>query len=146
MFPFCQPLNSNFFKKVFAKLFVFLKLRETNNGYTLNITGGTNMYPSSYDAKGNSCIKFGTSSKTGSMTFTVPENVTEVVICVAKYKANTTKINVNGTEYTLTNSSNDGAYDEIVIDTTTTKTISFATVSGGVRAMVNTIVFNGYAQ
>ena len=104
------------------------------------------MYPSSYDAKGNSCIKFGTSSKTGSMTFTVPENVTEVVICVAKYKANTTKINVNGTEYTLTNSSNDGAYDEIVIDTTTTKTISFATVSGGVRAMVNTIVFNGYAQ
>ena len=38
---------------------------ETNGDYTLSLTGGTNMYPSSYDAKGNSCIKLGSSSKTG---------------------------------------------------------------------------------
>ncbi len=119
---------------------------ETVNGYTLNITGGTNMYPSSLDAKGNSCIKLGTSSKTGGFSFTVGENVTSVTICIAKYKSNTTKITVNGTAYTLAKNSNDGAYDEITIDTTNTKTISLTTVSGGVRAMVNTIEFTGFAN
>ncbi len=116
---------------------------ETVDGYTLSITGGTNMYTGARDLTGQSCIKFGTSSKTGSMTFTVPENVTEVVLYVAKYKANTSKISVNGTAYTLAKNSNDGLYDEIVVDTTKTKTITFATVSGGVRAMMNTIVFKG---
>ncbi len=116
---------------------------ETVDGYTLNITGGDKMYPTSYDAKGNSCIKFGTGSVVGKCSFTVPEEVTEVVIYVAKYKANASKINVNGTPYTLTKNSNDGAYDEIVVDTTTNKTVNFTTVSGGVRAMLNTIVFKG---
>ena len=119
---------------------------ETVNGYTLSITGGTNMYPSSYDAKGNSCIKFGASSKAGSCTFTVPENVTEVVIYVAKYKDNTTKITVNGTAYTISSASNNGEYDAIVVDTSVNKTVSFSTVSGGLRCMINTIIFNGIAQ
>lgn len=117
---------------------------ETNNGYTLSITGGTNMYTGARDAKGNSCIKLGASSKAGSFKFTVPENVTEVVIYIAKYKANTTKISVNnGASQTLTKSSNDGAYDVITIDTTTNKTIALTTQSGGIRAMVNTIEFIG---
>lgn len=114
---------------------------ETNGGYTLSLTGGTNMYPSSYDAKGNSCIKLGSSSKTGGFNFTVPDDVTSVTIAIGKYKANTSKITINGTAYTLTNSSDDGAYDVITVDTSSTKTVSLTTVSGGVRAMVNTITF-----
>ena len=115
----------------------------TENGYTLSLTGMEKVYGPAYDAKGNSCIKLGTSSVVGKFSFTVPENVTKVVIKVAKYKANTTKINVNGTAYTINTNSNDGAYTDIEIDTTTTKTVSFATVSGGVRAMVNSITFIG---
>ena len=118
----------------------------TAGGYTLALTGLSNVYGPAYDAKGNSCIKLGTSSKTASLTFTVDENVTEVVIYVAKYKANTSKINVNGTAYTLTKASNNGEYDAITIDTTATKTITLTTVSGGVRCMIDSIVFNGYAQ
>ena len=114
---------------------------ENVGGYTLSITGGNKMYPSSYDAKGNSCLKFGTSSAVGSMTFTVPENVTEVVIYVAKYKSNTTKVSVNGTTYTLTKNSNNGEYDAIVVDTSSTKTVTFTTVKGGYRCMINTIEF-----
>ena len=117
--------------------------KETVDGYTLSITGGTNMYTGARDAKGNSCIKLGTSSKTGSFSLTVGADVNKVVIYVAQYKANTTKITVNGTSYTITTASNNGAYTAIEIDTTTTKTITFASASGGVRAMVNTIEFWG---
>ncbi len=113
----------------------------TADGYTLNITGGTKMYTGARDAKGNSCIKLGTSSAVGGFKFTVPNDVTSVIIAVAKYKANTTKVTINGTTTTLTKSSDNGAYDEITIDTTSTKTISVTTVSGGVRAMVNTISY-----
>ena len=114
---------------------------ETVDGYTLDITNGTNMYTGARDAKGNSCIKLGSSKNTGSFKFKVPDDVTSVVIYAAKYKTNTTKVSVNGTAYTLKNNSNDGAYDEITVDTTTTKTISFATVSGGIRGMVDKISF-----
>ncbi len=114
---------------------------ETVGAYTLNLTGGQKMYPSSYDAKGNSCIKLGSSSAVGGFSFTVPDDVTSVIIAVAKYKTNASKISVNGTAYTLTKNSNDGAYDEITVDTSATKTVSFTTVSGGVRAMVNTITY-----
>ena len=116
---------------------------ETYYGYTLNITDGAKMYPGSYDAKGNGSIKLGTGDTAGGFTFTVPEEVTEVVIYVAKYKANATEVKINGEAHTLTKNSNDGEYDEIAIDTTTTKTITVTTVSGGYRAMVNTIVFKG---
>ena len=78
-----------------------------------------------------------------SRTFTVPADVTKVVIKVAKYKVNTTNVSVNGTAYTVNTNSNDGAYTDIEIDTTTTKSITFTTVSGGVRAMVNSITFIG---
>ncbi len=115
----------------------------TENGYTLKLTGMSKVYGPAYDAKGNSCIKLGTSKVVGCFTFTVDDDVDQVIIRVAKYKSNTTKINVNGTAYTISGASNDGAYDEIVIDTTTTKTITFTTVSGGVRAMINSITYIG---
>jgi hypothetical protein len=115
---------------------------ETVDGYTLNITSGTKMYTGARDAKGNSCIKFGTSSAVGSMQFTVPNDVTSVNIYVAKYKANTTKVSINqGAATTLTKASNNGEYDVITVDTSSNKTVKFATVSGGARAMINTIEF-----
>lgn len=117
----------------------------SEGGYTLALTGMSKVYGPAYDAKGNSCIKLGTSKVVGAFSFTVADNVTSVIIRVAKYKANTTKISVNGTAYTINGASNDGAYDEIVVDTTTTKTVSFTTVSGGVRAMINSITFKGAA-
>ena len=116
---------------------------ETVNGYTLNITEGSKMYTGARDAKGNSAIKLGTGSAAGKFLLTVPNDVTKVVIYVAKYKTNTSKVTINGTTYTLTNNSNNGEYDVIEIDTTTTKTITLTTVSGGYRAMVNTIEFWG---
>ena len=119
---------------------------ETDGSYTLSITGGTKMYGGARDAKGNSCIKLGTSSKVGSMTFTVPSDVTSVIIYVAQYKANATKITVNGTSYTIKGASNNGVYDAITVDTTTNKTVSFTPVSGGVRALVNTIEFYASAS
>lgn len=117
---------------------------ETVNGYTLNLTGGSKMYPSSYDAKGNSCIKFGSSSAAGKCSFTVPENVTEVIIYVAGYKKDAAKIQINnGTIQIITTLSNDGAYTAITINTTSNKTISFTTASGGYRCMMDSIVFKG---
>ena len=116
----------------------------TVNGYTLKFTSATNCYDGGNDAKGNSCMKMGTSSAVGSFTVTVADDVTEVVIYVAQYKANATKISVNGgAAQTITTASNNGEYTAITIDTSVNKTFTFATVSGGVRCMIDTIVFNG---
>ena len=114
---------------------------ETVDGYTLDLTEGSKCYPSSYDAKGNSAIKLGTSSAIGSFNMTVPNDVTKVIFKVAKYKTNTTKIDINGTQYTISTSSNDGAYTAYEVDTTSTKTITFKTVSGGVRCMIDSITY-----
>ena len=114
---------------------------ETNGDYTLSITGGSKFYPSSYDAKGNSCIKLGSSSAVGKFTFVVPDDVTKVIINIAGYKGNTAKITVNGQSYTISTLSNNGEYTAIEVDTTTTKTVTFTTVSGGYRAMLNSIVY-----
>ena len=114
---------------------------ETVDGYTLSLNNVSNFYTGARDAKGNSCIKLGASSKAGGFSLTVPDDVTSVVIYVGKYKSNTSKVTVNGTTYTLSKASDSGQYDVITIDTTTTKTITLTTVSGGYRAMVNTIEF-----
>ena len=119
----------------------------TDSGYTLALTGCSKIYYDARDAKGNSCLKFGASSAAGSITFTVPENVTSVEIAVAKYKSNATKVTINGgAAQTLTKNSNDGQYDIITVDTSTTKTITIATASGGYRMMMNYIKFTGYAD
>ena len=116
---------------------------ETSGKYTLNITNGVKMYPNCFDAKGNSCIKIGTSKVVGSFTLTVPNEVNSVVFSVAQYKANTTKISVNGTQYSITTASDNGAYTDISVDTSANKTVNFTTVSGGIRCMINSITFYG---
>jgi hypothetical protein len=118
----------------------------TANGYTLSLTGLSKVYTGARDAKGNSCLKLGTGSVIATMKFTVAENVTEVVIYVAKYKANTSKVTINGTTHTISTASNNGEYMAITIDTTTNKTIDLKTVSGSQRCMIDAIVFNGYAK
>lgn len=110
--------------------------------YTLALKSLSKVFGPAYDAKGNSCLKFGTSKVVGSMSFTVPENVTKVVIYVAGYKAATsTNLTINSTSYNVKTTSNNGAYTAIEVDTTTTKTITFKTVT--YRCMVNTIEFWG---
>ena len=113
----------------------------TENGYELTLTNVSKVYGGAYDQTGTSALKFGTSSVIGEATFTVADDVNEVVIYVAKYKAKDTIVTVNGTQYTITTSSNDGEYTAITIDTSTTKTIKFATVSGKTRCLVDKIVF-----
>lgn len=113
----------------------------TEGKYSLKIESASKVFDGAFDEKGNSCIKFGTSSAVGSMSFTVPNDVTKVIIYVGKYKTNATKVTINGTTYTLTKSSNNGEYDAIEVDTSTTKKVSFATVSGSARCMLNTIEF-----
>ena len=60
-------------------------------------------------------------------------------------KIGTAKVTINGTTHTLTKNSNDGQYDAITVDTTTNKTVSVETVSGGVRMMMNTVEYYGAA-
>ena len=115
----------------------------TDGAYTLSFDSVTKVYSGARDAKGNSCLKFGTSKLVGSLSFTVGEDVDEVVIYVAKYKSNGTTISVNGTNYTLTKNSNDGEYDVIRIDTSVNKTVTIATVASTYRCMINTIEFVG---
>ena len=113
----------------------------TSGTYTLSLTNMSKVYGPAYDASGNSCIKLGTSSVVGTFTFTVPDEVDKVYIEAGKYKTNTSKVTVNGTAYTLSNASNNGAYDSLEVDTSSTKKVTFATASGGVRCMVNTIKY-----
>ncbi|MBR2987036.1 MAG: hypothetical protein IKC63_03355, partial [Clostridia bacterium] len=67
------------------------------NGYTLALTGMSKVFGPAYDSTGKSCLKLGTGKVVGSFTFTVPADVTTVVINVAQYKTNTTNITINGT-------------------------------------------------
>ncbi|MBE6586456.1 MAG: hypothetical protein E7645_08090, partial [Ruminococcaceae bacterium] len=117
----------------------------TDGNYTLTLTGPTKLYGGARDAKGNSCLKVGSSKAIGSFAFTVGDDVDEVIIHVAKYKANKTTVKINGTQYTINTSSNDGEYTPITIDTSKTKTVTVATVSGATRCMINTIEFVGIA-
>jgi hypothetical protein len=119
----------------------------TVNGYTLTLTDLTKVYADATDAKGNSCLKIGTGKATGGFTFTVGEEIDKVIIYVAKYKANNVNLTVNGTAYAVNTSSDDGAYTEITIDTTVTKTVTLATSGSSTgRCMVNTIEFYSTAS
>lgn len=113
----------------------------TDGKYSLNITNGTQFYTGAFDEKGNSCLKLGSSKAIGSFTFTVPSDVTSVTFHVAKYKANNSAVTINGEKFTPTGSSNDGAYEEFTVDTTTQKTVTVSTVSGSTRVMIDKIVF-----
>lgn len=113
---------------------------ETVDGYTLTLSNVSNFYTGALDAKGNSCIKLGASSKTGGFSFTVPDDVTKAIIAVAGYKAKTVTVKINGTSTAISTKSDNGAYTDITVDTSSTKTVELVTASG-YRAMVNTITY-----
>lgn len=119
----------------------------TDGNYELSLTAMSSVFGPAYDEKGNSCIKLGTSSKTGSFEFTVPDEVTEVVLYIAGYKATAAKISINSgdTQTISTSLSDNGEYTAIKVDTSTNKTIKFTTLSEskGYRAMLNTVEFIG---
>ena len=115
----------------------------TEGSYTLAITAPVKVYDGARDALGNSCIKLGTGSAAASFSFTVGADVNQVIIKIAGYKANTAKLNVNGTEYNVTTASNNGEYTEITIDTSANKTVTVETLAGGYRAMIDSITFLG---
>lgn len=113
---------------------------ETAGDYTLTLNSSSKVYDGSYDAKGNACLKLGTSKAAGSFSFTVADDVTKVVIYVAGYKKNAGKVQINGGDVqTISTTSANGEYTAIEIDTTTNKTVTFTTASGGYRVKINTI-------
>ena len=115
---------------------------ETVSGYTLTLTGMSKVYKGSYDAKGNACLKLGTGSAAGKFSFTVPDDVTSVIIKVAGYKSNIGKISINdGSTQTINTYSANGAYTDVSVDTSTNKTTSFKTVNGGYRVKITSITF-----
>ena len=114
----------------------------TEGGYNLVIQNAVKVFAGAYDQMGNSCIKIGTSKLTGSFEFTVPSDVEFVKFRVAQYKANASKIGINGTSYTITTASNAGEYTEISVDTTTNKKVTVETLSGGIRVMIDSISFH----
>ena len=112
----------------------------TEGDYTLKLDTAEKVYGSAYDFKGNSTLKLGTGSVAGSLSFTVPEDIAEVIIYVAQYKANAATVTVNGVATKLDKQSNNGEYNLITVDTSTTKTVNFA-VTSGYRCMINMIVW-----
>ena len=119
---------------------------ESNNGYDLNINGNY-IYANSKDEMGNSALKLGTGTYISTFEFTVPSNITEVKLYVAKYKNYATSVTVNEETTELTKASNYGEYDEIVVDTSTVKTVSFSSgTSGDKRCMIEAIEFYGNVE
>ena len=115
---------------------------ETVAGYTISITGIDKFYAKCFDALGNSCIKIGSSKATGSFSFTVPADVSSVIIRIAQYKDYDTKISINGGDaIDIKTPSDSGSYTEITVDTSVDKTVTVASLTGGIRAMINSITY-----
>ncbi|MBR2623334.1 MAG: InlB B-repeat-containing protein, partial [Clostridia bacterium] len=116
---------------------------ETDGDYTLSITGGSAMYPDSYDAKGNGILKLGKSGEVGSFSFTAPDDINRVVIKVAGRQGSTAKVEINGVTYNINTKSDDGVYTNVAIDTSVNKTVSFTTLESGAdkRAYITEIVY-----
>ncbi len=114
----------------------------TEGKYSLVIQNAVKVFAGAYDQVGNSCIKLGTSKLTGSFEFTVPSDVEYVVLNIAQYKANTSKVTINGTTHTISTSSNFGEYTAITVDTTSNKKITVETISSALRVMIDSISFH----
>ena len=109
------------------------------DNYTLSLTELSKVYVDARDAQGNSCLKVGTSSVVGSLSFTVDSNIEKVIIHIAQYKEKKTTVEINGTQYSINTASNNGEYTAITVDTSSVKTVTLTTVSGATRCMINTI-------
>lgn len=115
------------------------------DGYSLNISNGTGLCQKANDAKGNGALKLGTKKAAGAFKITVDATkVKSIKIYVAGYKNNACKFTVNGGEtQTTTSISDNGEYDCFEIVVPEDGIISFTTVNGGFRGMINKIEFLG---
>ena len=111
----------------------------TYGDYTLTFKTATNAYKDALDDVGQGCMKLGTASGVASFTFDVDSSVNFVTFYIAGYKDKDGKVKINGQTYTITAHSNDGDYAAIVVDVSATHTISFETISGTTRAMIQAI-------
>jgi len=115
---------------------------ENNGDYTLTLSNLTKVYGGSYDAVGNSCLKVGTSSSVGSFSFIVSDDISQVAISVAGYKSKTASISINGgSNQSITTYSANGEYTNIIVDTSSNKTVTFTTTSSGYRCKIDAIAF-----
>ncbi len=113
----------------------------TSGNYSLYLKNATKVFENAFDAKGNSCLKVGSSKAVGSFDFTVPSEVSCVVLSVAQYKDKDSKVFVNGTAYTIITSSNSGEYTSIAVDTSNVKKVTVVTDNGAYRVMINDISY-----
>lgn len=121
-------------------------LKFVDGNYKLTIENPEYLYKNAFDAKGNSCLKLGSANSMGSFSFTVPSNVSTVIVYVAAYKDKTTKVSANlGKIQDIDTLSNDGEYTAIEIKVPLNHKITIATATGGTRAMIDRIVFIGKA-
>ncbi len=120
-----------------------IKENPISGDYTLTLTSAEKVYDGAFDAMGNSALKLGTGSAAASFTFPVDFSVKQVVLYIAGYKDEAAKIEINGTACDITSHSDKGDYTKIVVDTTETKTVTLETLSGGYRAMIDSIEFRG---
>ena len=117
---------------------------ETSGDYTFSFSDGSKVYPGSRDQKGNGSFKLGTGSVGASFSFTVPDDVVEVIVYVAA-RAKDVNVTINGisttisvSEYSYTN----GVYYAFKVDTSSTKTVSLSTSKGSdPRAYVDKIEY-----
>ena len=115
---------------------------EIVDGYTLTLTDGVKMYAESHDATGTSALKLGTLAGVGSFSLEVPENVTSIIFMVATWQSGSpVTVNINGTDYVVETSSDDGEYTPIKIATKAGDTVTVATVSYPRRAMFDAIIY-----
>ncbi len=113
---------------------------ENNNGYTLSLNNLLKVY-SGGDASGNSCIKIGTASAVGSFDFDVPDEIDQVILLVTGYKSTSVTINVNGSSKAISTYSSNSEYTNVIVDTSSIKTVSLATTTTGYRCKINTIIW-----
>ena len=119
----------------------------TVGDYTLTINNVASVYGGAFDAKGNSCLKIGTGKKVGGFEFTVPNDVLKVTFKIAQYKSNTSKVTINGVSTTISTASNMGEYTAVTVDTSSNKTVKFATASTSTpRVMIDSISYHGEAK
>lgn len=118
----------------------------TSGDATLVINNPSKMYLQAFNESGDSCIKMGAGSAAGTFSFTVGSDVKSVKIYISGYKKTDAKVKVNDTEYTAKALYND--YDTsvevndwtvIVVDTSTNKTVTITTLTGGYRCMIDKI-------
>ena len=118
---------------------------ETNNGYTLSLNNLIKAY-SGGDVSGNSCIKLGTASVVGGFDFDVPSEIDQVILLVTGYKSNSVTIKVNGSSKEISTYSSNSEYTNVIVDTSSSKTVSLTTTTTGYRCKINTIVWYDFDE